>query len=1147
MSESLPACRWPSMIWRSLTLSYGPRFSDVPRFVRSVKGSLLVAALAVFPMAPVAYAVETAGFVVESLQPGSGGSQAGLRVGDVLVTWWREAAASGPAKRVGGELSSPFDFSEVEREEAPRGPVKIEGRRQGEPFTVELLPGRWGIEGRPWFPQDATAIYLEARKYVAADDLDSGLRLLRRLTAKLHHDGRHSHAAWLSFEVADLLLEAQRWGEARVAMQAGLADAEASGRAQILALGHEQLGAFLKSQDALKEAVVHYEHALALRQAMPANLATADMLNHLGLLAIELGNFDGALDLLERGLEISSELAPDSMMVADIRGRLAVIFGIRSDFSAAMEHMLSALEIQERLAPQSSDVVQTLSRLALASRRMGRLAEAEAYFRRALELQQRLDPDSYSMATVLNNLGVLLTKRGDLNRAEAYFWRSLELFAALRPESLAVAGNYSNLGGIFEARGNLEAAERYHRQAFDLVERLTPESPNLGFMLDSLGNLALERHDPVAAKRSFERALALRERVSPGSISVAHSWRDLGRTAAAAGQLEEAERLLRRALDIERRVAPGSLDVAHTLDRLGEVAARRQQLRLAEGYHLEALGTHRRLAPGSLAEAISCQRLASIYRRLGRDVEAGNFYALAIAALEVQNHRVGGSYEDRSEFAAARAPLYADSVDLLVEQGRFDEAFQVLERSRSRAFLEMLSQRDLSFAADVPAELLEQQRLADQRYDQVLGQLARLSAQTPEGGEEALHDELGKARRQQHEIKARIRAASPRLAALRDAEPLDLQATRQLLSPGTLMLAYSLGETGGHLFVIGHGEEQVRVFPVAIGLTALRDEVARLRKLLGSGESLDAIRFRAQRLGELLLAPARHLIADAERLLILPQGPLHILPFSALLLPTETGEWRFLIEHKPLTVVASATVFAMLRKRELSPGEIRLSAFGDPTYSAPEASASLEQPALRAALELGLRLDPLPTARAEVEALEKLFPEGTRTFLGAAATEEAAKSVAPSSNVLHFACHAVVDDRFPLESALILSLPTDPQHKGDNGLLQAWEIFEEMRLDAELVTLSACDTALGKELAGEGMIGLTRAFQYAGARSILASLWAVNDASTAGLMEQFYGQLKLGAAKDLALRQAQLTLLRNGGDFAHPFHWAAFILVGDWR
>jgi CHAT domain-containing protein len=154
---------------------------------------------------------------------------------------------------------------------------------------------------------------------------------------------------------------------------------------------------------------------------------------------------------------------------------------------------------------------------------------------------------------------------------------------------------------------------------------------------------------------------------------------------------------------------------------------------------------------------------------------------------------------------------------------------------------------------------------------------------------------------------------------------------------------------------------------------------------------------------------------------------------------------------------------------------------------------------------------------------------------------------------VHFACHGYLDERFPLSSALALTIPKTEGDGRDNGLLQAWEIFDQVRLGADLVTLSACQTGLGKEMGGEGLLGLTRAFLYAGARSVLGSLWSVSDNSTTILMGRFYGYLKAGRPRDEALRAAQIDLIRTGGtgpraaDLSHPFHWAAFQLSGDWK
>ena len=204
-------------------------------------------------------------------------------------------------------------------------------------------------------------------------------------------------------------------------------------------------------------------------------------------------------------------------------------------------------------------------------------------------------------------------------------------------------------------------------------------------------------------------------------------------------------------------------------------------------------------------------------------------------------------------------------------------------------------------------------------------------------------------------------------------------------------------------------------------------------------------------------------------------------------------------------------------------------------------------------------MTPLPATRSEVAAIAELYGEKAATYVGDAATEERAKGVASETRYLHFASHGLLDERFPLNSGLALTIPPEMKEGQDNGILQAWEIFERLRIDADLVVLSACETGLGKEMGGEGLVGLTRAFEYAGARSVVASLWSVSDETTAALMKLFYGYLEAGKSKDAALRQAQLDLIRGSiavqdpdgratkFDASHPFYWAAFQLNGDWR
>ena len=391
-------------------------------------------------------------------------------------------------------------------------------------------------------------------------------------------------------------------------------------------------------------------------------------------------------------------------------------------------------------------------------------------------------------------------------------------------------------------------------------------------------------------------------------------------------------------------------------------------------------------------------------------------------------------------------------------------------------------------------------------------------------------------------IRDSIRAASPRLASLQQPQPLDLAGTRAVLDPGTLLLSYAAGDTQGFIFAIGPDPGDFAVLTMSAPLAKLRDEVARFRDLLLQRDGpLGTVPLRAQaeRLSGIVLGPVADRIARAERILVVPDGPLHLIPFAALADPTPGHADRYLVEAKPVFTAASATVLAGLQASRAPARAARLLAFGDPDYSAFAKTSA-------AAVLRDVDLAPLPGSRREVPGLVDLYPQASRVYLGAEASEDQARKAGKEASLLHFACHAVADEASPLDSSLILALPADWRPGQPNGLLQAWEILEQMRIDADLVTLSACGTALGQELSGEGMVGLTRAFQYAGARSVLASLWAVDDQSTADLMTRFYSALREGATKDAALRAAQVGMIGSPRS-SHPALWAAFALTGDWK
>lgn len=1111
----------------------------------------LIVAGALCGLAIAAGAEDSPGVVVERLTPGAAGETAGLRAGDRL-TGWKQGDNS-------GSIVSPFDVVEVELEFAPRGEVHLLGHRGEEPLEVALFPDDWGLELRPQLAPELLSTYHRDRTALA------GGGHLTEATARWKTEP--AVWLWLLRQSAQIAADEGRTDQAQRLLEEACRRAGEAGDQVAEAHLRSQLGRVLAPGPGLEAAASALETALVLRRSRGREglaLASA-LLDRARIEMLRRSVFDA--QRIREATSLFEHLAPRSLAYSRCLRQSA--FGV----SPGERHRVleQAVALSDVLHADGLDAAANLDELAAWTFPSDR---AEPLARRALAIRERLAPDGREVAESLLGLGRALGDQGD-TRAELHLARrALAILERKAPRGRSLRSAHARLAAALLTLGDLEGAETHFRHALDLAAQTSPRSGTA----PHLNNLAIVlqlRGESEAAEGLLERALAQAEADGQGQSDFAARCllnlclvaRDRGKTDQAAslcrrsaeivarqvpqylpaverhladvltaqGQFEEAEKLCRDALARQEKGDARSSTAAALHHLLGERLLARDQLGPAEDHLTQALRIREMRAPESSDTATSAHGLGRVLWRLGRKDEALGRFRQAVTALEVQIQHLGGSAEKRLEFRARYQVIYRDLEELLIELDRHQEAFQTLERSRATGLLALLAGRTMSFA-EVPPELESEQQRADRAYDRALTRL--LSA--PESEQVELRKALDEARLKQQEARARIAAAAPRLAALQSPEPLDLTGVRRSLDPGTLLLAFSVGTERSRLYAVGPGPDEFEVFPLDANEATLREEVARFREQIGlrRGRLLVALRQQSQALGRRLLGPVADRIQRAERLLIVPDGPLHLLPFGALGL----ASGRYLIEAKPVHAISSVSLFAALRRPAgtASPSAA-VAGFGSPLYPPGREGQS---PALVSAVRGGLRLDPLPWSGREIAALREVSPTATRLFLGQDASEENAKALDRDTRLVHFACHGFVDERFPLESGLALSIPGQAKEGGDNGLLQAWEVFEGVRLNADLVTLSACKTGLGKELAGEGLLGLTWAFQYAGARSVLASLWEVNDASTAELMKRFYRYLARGTGKAEALRRAQLDLLRRPATSA-PFFWAAFQLSGD--
>ena len=479
-----------------------------------------------------------------------------------------------------------------------------------------------------------------------------------------------------------------------------------------------------------------------------------------------------------------------------------------------------------------------------------------------------------------------------------------------------------------------------------------------------------------------------------------------------------------------------------------------------------------------------------IAEREGKPGEAIEYYRRAIEVIEQQRASLT-TEATKIGFVGNKQQVYGRLVALLVASGRAAEAFDVVERSKARALVDMLAGKK-DFAARGPDP---------EKARRVLAELDRADTEARAMTVATLAPETGQVR-SVRAVHADIQSVAPELASLVTVSTAAVEELRALLGAEEALIEYYYDESAFYAFVVTRDGVRAATLERA-GLAGLLSQFRRRVEEPGS----DAWRAPARGLYDRLIAPLEGQL-DARNLALVPHGALHYLPFAAL-----TGaDDRPLIERYGLRVLPSASVLKFMRPA-VARSNAQLLVFGNPDLGDP-------------------KLD-LAFAEGEARALAGMHAD-SRLLVRGDATETNFKKAAAAFPRIHLATHGRFQAESPLDSGLMLA------RDGENdGLLRVSELYS-MDLDAELVTLSACETGLGKINNGDDVVGLTRGFLYAGARSIVASLWSVEDRATAELMKAFYEGLQ-GAGKRDALRQAQL---KTRAAFPHPFFWAAFQLVG---
>ena len=936
-----------------------------------------------------------------------------------------------------GELATPFDLELLLRDEVPRDGVSlaVDG---GE---VQLPRHGAELTGEPALPDSQLARY---RRAVAAAS-------------------RTERAA----------------AEAAVAELRSLADEVADPAAHAWVL--RRLAGVLWDRGDHEGAVAVARQSAALPGLSP--LQQALLRSYAGRL---LGDLQRPMEAIEQRRAAAAALADAGgehpVLAALLAADVATAQRSQGDLGDARKGLEAALAMVQKVAPGSYEEGWTLLQLANTTWLDDDLEATEASARRALAIFQPLGVPSDAP---LSYLGILAYDRGDVDRAEQY---TLQAIAATS-EELRRARYRGNLARIYIERGENERALGLLRELvafYDERDRPTSAFPHAA-ILGSLADVERRLGDLAGAARHARAGLQiLIDRGVGAGVSAIDLRNSLARVLVEAKRLDQADSVAREALATAQKTAPESGVEADATAELASIALERGDLDRAESLYRRALDLRRAIAPGTRREADWLHRLGTVAARRGKPEATLELDLDAVRVLEGLRGRLGRGVESSAGFTSLFQELYWRPIDSLASSGDFAAAFALSERYRAQAFLGMLARRDLDFSATIPKPLDHERRLLETRYD---GLLDRLGTVGKGESRQSLRRELDDVRRRRREVADEIAASAPRLAEVQRPATVDAATAAGLLPSGALLLSYVVGPERTWIFAVpAHGAPLTAV-PVDVGSDELGRRVDELRRAL-SRPSMESghLRLARARLSALLLQPVARQLEAANRLVLAPDGPLHLVPFAVLPDPAAAG--APLVARLPTSLIASATVFREMAQRAHAEAHA-LVAFGDPEI----APGGLGVVAREAALRSGAEIGPLPWARREVLDLRAMFGDRAQVFVGPEVSEAQVLESAPKAEYLHFACHAVIDPRLPLESGLVLASSAPGGEEG-NGFLQVWEIYQRLHLQADLVTLSACETALGRQVDGEGVLGLTRAFQYAGARTVVSSLWRVADRAT---------------------------------------------------
>jgi CHAT domain-containing protein len=843
---------------------------------------------------------------------------------------------------------------------------------------------------------------------------------------------------------------------------------------------------------------------------------TADSLYAAGT-KFRLGNEpEKAIDLFEKALTLYSNIGDERGEAEVLGGFGAVYYNNTGDYQTAFNYYEKALAKREKVDDQVL-MGNTLSSIgSLYHDYFSDFPKAITYLSRAERIRDE-SGDLVNLGRTIHVKASALEKNGQPDSALKYFARSYEL-NGLAGDKFRMAQAMLHSGEILNTIGKYPEALDCLQKSLDLYKDLKMRTEEgevlsqIGFVYSNIGEL------DTAIRKITEAAGIMKE--TNAMEGIAGVYNHLGIVLREAGRYEKSLEYYFMSLEIYEKIGKQSQTLP-VLGNIGNVYKDLKDYIKAEDFHTRGLKICRE-SNAKIEEVHYLLNLSNDQLLQGKLDEAKTNYDLANEVAKPFNNP-----DLNWRIVVGLAEYFERNGDYAKAVALNDSALKILEIMRGT--LQTREQKTSYMASERYV------------YEDIISLLSTLHNKYKSKN----YDKLAFIYAERSKSRVLLDMLSEAKADSLVSQPVSLDEAKSLCPDrNTIILDYFVGDSSSCLWVITHSKHSMIKLP---GLKTLREQIETLRfSLLDPQQAVSEFFINAGTLlFEELIKPAEPFLSSKSLLIIIPDGILSYLPFEVLLTENKNttaeisySDLPFLVKKYPVSYGQSASVLKTLiakspEAKELAGVNKRLIAFGDPLYDDTLFNVQVKYPRLE-------------FSGKEIENISSYFKGGySDIYLRNKATEENLKhnNELNKFNYVHFATHGSIDEDKPDLSSLVL---TSQKNSGEDGSLQTTEIFK-LKLNADLVVLSACQTGLGKLVRGEGMIGLTRAFMYAGTPSVIVSLWSVSDMSTADLMGEFYKNLiKNKLSKTDALRKARLALI-VGGKYSHPFYWAPFVLIGDWR